>query len=273
MIVLARWLCLACVMALQPRADGAATNTVQFTAPAPYSSNEELARRFGTSLFVRDYDLSQETFRLVIPSSYTTNSTWGLLVWLGGGDDVVLPSDWEAELARQRIIFVAPLRCGHDRYPVDRLRLALDATFNVYRIYRIDRRRMHIGGFSSGACLASTIGVGAGDLFTGTLCIAGVNYYRHLQGYDGQVYPSAFYPNADTLLYSRLNGRFVFVTSEDDPNREVMKATVERGFRRDGFKHLLELEASGLQQGLPSANTLTAALEFLGKTTNAPPAR
>ncbi len=268
------WQWLPCVLGLMigpARAEETNTNMVRFTASAPYSSNDELSRRFGTPLLAPPCDLSQESFRLIVPPGYTTNRTWGLMVWLGPSDDVGLPPDWEAELARQRIIFVAPCRCGHAREPVDRLRLALDATCNVYRRYRIDRRRVFVGGFSSGACLAATLGVGAGDIFTGTLCIAGVNFYRLVPANNGDVYPGAFFPNPEILQFSRLNGRFVFVTSQDDPNREVIQATVEKGFRREGFKHLLELDASELQPGLPPAKTLAAALEFLSPLTNVAP--
>ncbi len=276
MVVPARWWqwlwCLLGPLIVLARADGTNTNVVRFSVSAPYSSNEELSRRFGTPLLVPGYDLAEESFRLIVPPGYTTNSAWGLMVWLGPNDDVVLPPDWETELARQRVIFVAPSRCGHNREAIDRLRLALDATCNVCRRYRIDRRRIFVGGFSSGACLAATLGIGAADIFTGTFCIAGVNFYRLVPASNGEVYQGSFYPNPGILQFSRLYGRFVFVTSDDDPNREVIKATVENGFRRDGFNRVLELDVNGLQLGLPSAKTLATALGFLAPPTNAPPA-
>ena len=137
----------------------ASTNIVQFTQSAPYSTDEEIGRRFGYAVMPPGYDVSGERFRVEVPPTLRTNNPSGLLVWLSPGDEGSFPPVWQDELARHEFILVLPLNCGDDRNPGDRLRLALDATCNACRKYRIDRKRIYIGGYGSGARLASMLGI------------------------------------------------------------------------------------------------------------------
>src|SRR5690242_3058834 len=127
------------------------TNSIQFSQSAPYSTPEEIGRRFGFAVVPPDYDLSQERFRIEVPSAQDTNVVRGLLVWLSPGDDGYFPQTWQEVLARNNLILLAPLQTGDQRHPIDRLRVALDGTCNVCRKYRVDRRRIFVGGYAGGA--------------------------------------------------------------------------------------------------------------------------
>ncbi len=242
---------------------GEETNLVRFKVSAPYSSDDEIGRRFGFRPPFPDYDINQEKFRLRLPADYSTNRAWGLLVWLSPGDDGYLTPDWADELARQNIIVVAPLNAGSARHPIDRLRLALDAASNTCRRFRIERKRIYVGGFSEGARLASMIGIGCGDIFVGTLCVGGANFYLQVPAGGNLYYPSAFFPNAEILYAARRFDKYVLVTGEGDPNREIMRLVVENGFLRDGFKQVRFLDVPGLQQGMPGIGPLRQSLAFL----------
>ena len=242
---------------------GAETNIVQFSQPAPYASEEEIGRRFGFAVVPPDYDLAQEHFRLVVPPLSGTNEGLGLVVWLSSGEDGYFPPVWEEELAGQHFILVAPLQCGDQRHPIDRLRLALDATCNVCRKYKINRSRIYVAGYAGGAAIASMLGIGCGDLFTGSLCICGVTFHLHVPVGGTEYYPGSFYPNPEVVQYARSKGRYVLLTGEGDPNLERLKAIAERGFRRDGFKNVLLLQVPGIGQSAPEAATLKQALSYL----------
>src|SRR5581483_11556203 len=54
----------------------------QFLESAPYSSAAEIGRHLGYSVPLPPYDLASEKFRIVLPSGYSTNQEWGLLVWI-----------------------------------------------------------------------------------------------------------------------------------------------------------------------------------------------
>jgi hypothetical protein len=239
------------------------TNTVQFTQSAPYSSQEEIGRRYGYSVVPPDYDLSRERFRVQLPPADGTNRARGLLVWLSPGDDGYFPTVWDEELATHNLILVTPLQCGDERHPIDRLRMALDATCNACRKYRIDRKRLYVGGYAGGARIASMLGIGCGDIFTGALCVGGVTFHLHVPVEGTQYYPGSFYPSPEVVQYARNQGRFVLVTGEGDPNYANIKVVADRGFRRDGFKNVLLLQVPGIGQTTPEPATLEQALVFL----------
>ena len=239
------------------------TNVVQFKVSAPYSSEDEIGHRFGFRPPLPEYNVTQEKFRLVVPPNYNTNTPSGLLVWLSPGDDAYMPADWEEELAQHNIILVAPFNVGNERHPIDRLRLACDATSNVCRRFRIDRKRIYIGGFSGGARLACMLGIACADIFSGALCVCGVNFYLHVPAGGNQYYPASFNPSADILHSARRFGKYVLITGEADPGRDSVRTVAQNGFLRDGFKKVLFIDVPGMQHAMPGTGPLKQALAFL----------
>ena len=238
----------------------------QFTLEAPYGSAAEITRHFGYKVPLPEYDLKGEKFRVIVPEDYSTNATWGLLVWISPENEAYVPESWKAELARHRLLLVSAYKSGNDRHPLDRFRLALDATCNICRNYRIDRQRIYVGGFSGGARMASMLGVAYGDIFTGTLCICGVNFYRSLRSPEGEEYQATYAPDPGAWARAKKVGRFVLVTGETDPNRPNTKYLAESGFKRDGFKRVLYLEVPGMGHAMPELPVLGRALDFLDGT-------
>jgi hypothetical protein len=151
----------------------------------------------------------------------------------------------------------------------------LDATFNACRRYPVERKRIYVGGMSGGARVASELGVACSDLFTGTLCVCGVNFYMNIPNGRGLYYPADYQPDPRMLQLAKSRGRFVLLTGEFDSNRENTKDLWTKGFQPGGFKNVLYLEVAGMKHTMPGANVLYTALEYLdGKAgTNAPSGR
>lgn len=237
----------------------------QFTNSAPYSSAQEIARHFGYTVPLPAYDLKLEKFRIIVPEAEGTNRSWGLLVWISPENEARVGEDLRAQLAAHRMLLVCAYKSGNDRHPLDRFRLALDATCNMCRMYRVDPKRIYVGGFSGGSRIASMLAVAYGDLFDGTLCFCGVNYYRPVRDAQGQEYPGTYDPDPGALARARMAGRFVLVTGENDPNRLNTKFLAENGFKRDGFKNVLYVEVPGMGHALPGATVLKQTFDFLEK--------
>ena len=104
-------------------------------------------------------DVREERFEIFVPDTYSTNGLWGALISISPGSQPRLPVGWAAELASQRVLFVAPCHAGNERDSGERCRLALDAVYSISKRYRIDRRRLFVGGFSGGGRIASALGV------------------------------------------------------------------------------------------------------------------
>jgi predicted esterase len=235
----------------------------QFTQVAPYSDATNITKHFGFTVPLPEYAITNESFQLKVPKALGTNESWGLLVWISPSDEPSLPAAWDLELAEHHLLFVSPRRSGNARHPLDRFRLALDATCNMCRRYPVDRKRIYIGGFSGGSRIASMLGVAYADVYTGTLCVSGVNFYKDILAAGGQYYPATFTPNPGVLPLGKRGGRFVLLTGQHDENRANTERISTQGFKREGFRNVLYIEAPGLGHEMPPAATLGSALDYL----------
>jgi hypothetical protein len=239
-----------------------AQTVVEFTETAPYSTPEEVARRFGFVEPAPSYEIGREKFELILPDSYATNGSWGALIWISPGDDAYVRKDWAVELAKHRLLFIGANKGGNNRNPIDRIRLALDAAWNMSHRFTLDRKRIYVGGLSGGARIASMLGVAYGDVFMGALCVCGVNFYKTVPATGGKFYPATYVPPQERVLQARKN-RFVLLTGEEDMNRQATKDTWIGGFRASGFQNVLCLDVKGMKHELPGAPVLNTALNYL----------
>jgi len=235
----------------------------QFVDAAPYAADSEVLKHFGYSVPLPQYDIKTEKFRVVMPSGYSTNESWGLLVWISAEDQARVPPQLVSQLTAHRLLLVSAYKSGNGRHPLDRFRLALDAKCNMCRTYVIDRKRLYVSGFSGGSRIASMLGVAYGDLFSGTLCFCGVNFFRTVRGSPAEEYPATYDPAPSALARAKQSGRFALVTGETDPNRLSTKTLSQTGFKRENFKNVLYLEVPGMGHAVPEAAVISKALDFL----------
>lgn len=235
----------------------------QFTNAAPYSSEAEIQRHFGYEVPLPAYDLKLEKFRTVIPDHYGTNHAWGLLVWISAENEARVPEEVAAEAQSHQMLLISAYKSGNDRHPLDRFRLALDGVCNMCREYQVDRTRIYVSGFSGGSRIASMLGVAYGDVFSGTLCLCGVNFYRPTRSTEGEEYPATYVPEPGPLARAKQVGRFVLMTGETDPNRRSTLVLAEKGFKQEHFRNLLVQEVPGMGHAVPAGKELRQALDYL----------
>jgi predicted esterase len=235
----------------------------QFTNSAPYSSDAEILRHFGYAVPVPDYNIKQERFRTIIPETYSTNEAWGLLVWISAENEAHVPDDIAAEAGSHRVLVVSPYQSGNNRHPLDRFRLALDAVCGMCRDYHVDRGRIYVSGFSGGSRMASMLGVAYGDLFSGTLCICGVNFYRAVRSPEGEEFPVTYVPQPGPLARAKQLGRFVMITGETDPNRRSTRLLVEKGFKQESFRNITLQDVPRMGHAVPGRKEIQQAFDFL----------
>jgi len=239
---------------------------IHFSRPAPYATPREINRRLHISAGGKASALAAERFQVIVPGTFSTNLTWGLLVWISPGDTPEIPSGWEVELAKQQLLFVGAYNCGNQRPIWERVSLALEAAFNMCRLYKIDTNRIIVGGFSGGGRIAGMVGIGYPDIFTGTVCVCGVGFYTDIPTTTGDHWARTFIPNENLLTRAKSDRRFVLLTGDQDINRENTHEVWRQGFEREGFRHVRYVEVPGLKHALPSAEVLSKALEFVAGT-------
>lgn len=238
--------------------------TVRFTTSPPQSSDPLQVRyRLMAAETPPDYDVAKESFEILLPATYRPDRPHGLFIWIPAGDSPAIPPDWQALLARHDIIYIGANQSGNRRNIFDRIRLAIDANHNTRQHLAIDGRRVYVSGFSGGSRVASMLGVAWGEMFSGTICCMGVNFYTDVTAPDGKVYGLSYLPDETLLPLVKANCRFALITGEKDFNLANTRGAYENGFVKEGFRHveLLEIPAHG--HAAPPAEWLEKAIQFL----------
>lgn len=242
--------------------------TVALSRRAPLSSLAEIQRRFGyadadVSEPDEDYQVAGESFELFVPGSCRGEQPAGLLVWIDAGEVPALPPLYEAVLEQQRVLWAAALRSGNRRKPPVRVNLALDIVADVQSRYRLDPRRVWVGGFSGGARSASKAALLYPEVFAGGIFVGAADYVREV-GPDaaGRRWPSAMpRPDPQRVAASKPHG-FVLIVGEQDPNHDHVQQ-VHREYLRDGFRSAILAVVPGMGHSLPSDALFAAVLARL----------
>lgn len=238
-------------------------SAVRFKESPPQSADPEQVKfRVHSVETPPPYDVSRETFELLVPKDYRPEEPHGLFIWIPAGESPAIPKEWEAVLAKEKLIFIGARDSGNPRSIFDRFRLAVDANHNVRQAYAIDGRRVYVAGFSGGGRVASVVGVCWGEMFSGTLCFMGANFYTDVATEDGKIYGLNYLPDDEVLALAKKYCRYALITGEKDFNRANTRA-VAKAFEAEGFSRSRLFEAPGAGHQMPAAEWLEKALAWL----------
>jgi dienelactone hydrolase len=202
---------------------------VAFSEYSPLSTSAEVMRRLlspltavqvqrslehsGKRLREQSVDLATERFVLYVPPRAPAEG-YALLTFVPPWDEARLPPGWATVLDRYGVIFVSAAHSGNDTDPIGRREpLALLAAWNVMQRYRVDARRVYVGGFSGGSRIALRLALAYPDLFRGALLNAGSDPID-----AGHANP----PPRELLERFQESTRLVYVTGEHDTVRPMM---------------------------------------------------
>jgi len=247
--------------------------TVRFTESPPQSADPVQVRyRLMAAEDPPAYDVSKESYECLLPAGWDGKSPLGLFIWIHSGDSPQIPKEWEQILTKHQLVFIGANRSGNPRNVFDRIRLAVDANHNVRQQLPIDGRRVYVSGFSGGSRVASMLGVAWGEMFSGTICCMGVNFYTDVAAPDGKVYGLSYLPDEELLPLVKKSCRFALITGEKDFNRANTLGAFENGFEKEGFAHARVFEVPGHGHSPPPADWLDQALSFVDEGKRSTPA-
>lgn len=236
---------------------------ITFEESSPEAAPAVVVERLFVDRDPPPYDIATEKFRVWVPAEYTHEREWGLLVWVDAGDAPHIPEEWEKVLAEHKLLAIAAYRSGNPRHPATRIQLAVDAAFNMRRRFHIGPRRVIVAGLSGGGRVASMIGIAYADVFAGTFAIVGANFYKPMPAPGGRQVPPMFAPIETILADARRRNRYVLLSGAKDFNRENTRDVYRRGFKAEGFRHVLYLEVPEMGHGIPPAEWFDKGLDFL----------
>ncbi len=247
-------------------------STIRFTeSPIQSSDKEQVALRLSASETPPDFDITKEEFEILVPKAYDPKQPAGLFIWISAGKTPSIPADWEPVLADKNLIFIGARDSGNPRNVFDRIRMAIDANHGIRQKYNIDGRRVYLSGFSGGGRVASMVGVAWAEMFSGTVCFMGVNFYTDIPAEDGKVYGLNYVPDETLVDLAKQHCRYVLVTGENDFNLANTRGVFENGFRKEGFRHVKLIDVPGQGHKPPAAEWLEQAIDFLDE--GKPPAQ
>ena len=237
--------------------------TITIPASCAQSDAEQLKLRLHAVETPPAFEVSKEIFEVMVPKAYKADQPHGLFIWISAGSAPVIPKDWEPVLAGKKIIFVGARNSGNPRNIFDRMRMAIDANAHLRSLYNIDGRRVYVSGFSGGSRVASMLGVSYAEMFSGTACFMGVNFYTDVTGEDGKTYGLNYIPDDEVAALARKFCRYALVTAEKDFNRPNTRAAYQHGFKKEGFAQVKLFEVPGIGHQTPAGEWLAKALDYL----------
>lgn len=239
-------------------------STITFDESPPHSDALEVKLRLSAAETPPPYDVKKESFDILLPKNFRKGDPHGMFIWISASDKPSIPAEWEAVLAEKKLIFIGAHKSGNPRSVFDRMRLAIDANYNVRKLATIDPARVYLSGFSGGARVASMLGVCYADLFPGTICCMGVNFYADVATPDGkQTFRIGYLPHDEFVKIAKAQCRYVLVTGEKDFNLPNTQAVFTNGFQKEGFKAVEMLNIPAQGHSPPQAEWLKKAIEFL----------
>ena len=264
------------------RAGRTGSYRVRFLERSPHASLETLLSRLGLDQAEIEsvdpagghYELQDESFSVFVPSSYSPDEGFGLLVWISptpsGG---FLSPEMQEALEASDLIWVGADNAGNSRARWYRYLLALEAAHNMRQLYRIDEDAVIVGGYSGGGRVTSGLAMLYPEVFRGGYSMSGCDYPELLPVPDkpGAYWPPGFPAPAKSILRGvKSQSRFVLLTGELDFNRAQTRKTYLE-MLDDGFQSVLYLQVAGASHyDHPDAATLTRGFRFLTSGTESP---
>ena len=221
------------------------------------------------------HDPAKSAALVLVPSTWRKADTgWGLYLHVSPHDRGYLPAGWEAVLSREKLIGVSPHGVGNDVDVTLRMRRTLDAMAAVKAEYRLDGKRVIVGGFSGGASIAARLVVEFPDVFLGAVAECMALPLLDVPAAAG-VYPGEYtlVPEATWAALRGYGRRWYFGTGKQDFNFPFVTAQ-EPIWRKLGLEIQTDVVGDLGHQDLP-AEAFAKALSFIRAASGAetqPPA-
>jgi len=240
--------------------------TITFKERSPYSREKTFRYPIRTGKG-QEYDLTKESFSVYIPHKYNPAKPPGLFVWISTGPYGDPLPGWFSVFEKMNLIFIMPNNAGNDRQPSwQRIGLALDAEHNIRKRYKVDPRRVYVGGPSAGGNRALISALYHPDLFTGCFMMVSPTSFRNTQFGTVNIPASFPPPPAKWFDRARKTQRFVMLAGEKDKwaKPAIVKAVAENNYT-DFTYPAAYLLVPGLAHNVPDASWVEKGLKILDK--------
>ncbi|MEW6235310.1 MAG: hypothetical protein AB1656_07985 [Candidatus Omnitrophota bacterium] len=245
---------------------------VSFKVHSPLANLHALANRMDIALGLARYpdyyyNLKDETFEIYVPENYDPKTSYGLIVNISPSDSGGLPwPDLPPDLEKRKLIWIGANNSGNQQnVHTRRIPLALDAAYNMMKICKINPHRVYLSGISGGGRVSSMAAFHYSDVFSGGIFMIGVNYWAAMPipSKPDRAWPKGFNkPDVKYLSQACNTGRYVFLTGDNDGNREQTYEYYMKGYKKC-LKYALYLQVPKMGHERPPLDWYEKALDFL----------
>ena len=205
--------------------------------------------------------LANETIRVRLPVDYDAKKPAGLVVWVNAGPNGDPPDSFDEALDSQYFICAGADDSGNERPVADRYQLALDAVATVSARYHVDRRRVYVTGISGGGRISSMLYGAVPDVFTGTIAIVGLNFYKAVPTGDGRLWPATYRKPSGRYFGLMRRHRICAMTGPPDFNYQPIVGTIKAMLQAHLDAKLFSYDDMGHE--LPTADRFAEALAWV----------
>jgi len=125
-----------------------------------------------------NFDLSKESFQAFLPKNYSGKEAFGIFIFIDSQNEMMMPKEWASIMEKEKLICLIPQKIGNDQPLPRRLGLTLVGILKLEERYKIDPKRVFVGGFSGGARCSVNLAFLHSDLIAGNVSICGADFYR-----------------------------------------------------------------------------------------------
>ncbi|MCZ6890062.1 MAG: hypothetical protein O7H39_16370, partial [Gammaproteobacteria bacterium] len=178
-----------------------------------------------------------------VPRSYDATTAAGLMVYVSPAPSGQVPPAWRTPIADHNLIWIAANNSGNDVAAGKRGTYALLGRLIADQMYRIDKARIYVSGFSGGGRIASIVAAEHADLFNGAIYNSGANFLADAE--------------QSHLDFMRRN-RYVFISGTGDFNLRDTRL-VHNSYKNAGIENIKLIVINGMGHENPDARHFSEA--------------
>lgn len=125
---------------------------------------------------INEFAYSNGSAIVYVPPGYDENNPIGVYVHVSPGNDGETADAYAAVMDRMKMIYISPKGTSNDQPMLRRVKLAVDALAAIKDKWKVDPKRVCIGGYSGGGHMSMLTHAMFPDLFVGSISHAAQSY-------------------------------------------------------------------------------------------------
>jgi dipeptidyl aminopeptidase/acylaminoacyl peptidase len=229
-----------------------------FTSPKLKTWKENI----GTASEQFDYDATTAQTIVFVPKTYNGQKPFGVYIHLSPGDGADKGTAYQATMEKFNLIYISPKGTSNDRPMLRKVHLAVDALDSVRKEWKIDPKRIVVGGLSGGGHMAMLTQAVHPELFLGAVSHAAQSY---LPSFPPAYYSFGHFPGLlgkDFSSGALKEQKWVVISGEKDKNyQDILKTTKEWEAHNLAYKFI---NVPGMAHTNAAVEPFEEALKWVG---------